>query len=82
LPELKGGIHDLFDVLSELYGARFSMLPVSVESGKGLEKLHQAMFELLDVIRVYTKVPGTLWNCIGDPGDPVTGFADYGFMGS
>jgi ribosome-interacting GTPase 1 len=58
LPELKGGIHDLFDVLSEIYGARFSMLRVSAESGEGLEQLRQAVFELLDVIRVYTKAPG------------------------
>jgi ribosome-interacting GTPase 1 len=58
LPELKGGIHNLFDVLSEIYGARFSMLRVSAESGEGLEQLRQAVFELLDVIRVYTKAPG------------------------
>ena len=58
MPELKGGIHDLFDVLSEIYGARFSMLRVSAESGEGLEQLRQAVFELLDVIRVYTKAPG------------------------
>ena len=58
MPELKGGIHNLFDVLSEIYGARFSMLRVSAESGEGLEQLRQAVFELLDVIRVYTKAPG------------------------
>jgi len=47
-----------FEVLSELYGPRFSMLQVSAESGQGLEQLRQATFELLDVIRVYTKAPG------------------------
>jgi hypothetical protein len=31
---------------------------VSAETGEGLDSLRPAVFELLEVIRVYTKVPG------------------------
>ena len=34
------------------------MARVSAETGEGLEHLRQAVFELLEVIRVYTKAPG------------------------
>ena len=47
-----------FEVLSELYGARFPMVRVSAESGEGLDQLRQAAFDLLEVIRIYTKAPG------------------------
>ena len=36
----------------------FPFLPVSVESGQGLETLREAAYHLLGVLRVYTKVPG------------------------
>jgi hypothetical protein len=52
------GAEEDFEILSELYGARFPMLRVSAETGEGLEQLRQAAFELLEVIRVYTKAPG------------------------
>jgi small GTP-binding protein len=47
-----------FDILKDLYGARFPMMRVSAQTGEGLEPLRQAVFEMLEVIRVYTKAPG------------------------
>jgi ribosome-interacting GTPase 1 len=52
------GAAEAFEILHELYGARFPMLPVSAESGEGLEQLRQTVFDMLEVIRVYTKAPG------------------------
>ena len=45
-------------ILRDLYGNRFTLIAVSAETGEGLESLRQAVFEGLDVIRVYTKAPG------------------------
>ncbi len=45
-------------VLRDLYGERFPLTTVSAETGEGLEPLRRAVFELLEVIRVYTKAPG------------------------
>jgi ribosome-interacting GTPase 1 len=52
------GAQEDFEILSELYGARFPMARISAETGDGLEQLRQAVFEMLEVIRVYTKAPG------------------------
>jgi small GTP-binding protein len=46
------------EVLRELYGDRFAIARTSAESGEGLDALRQSIFELLDVMRVYTKAPG------------------------
>src|SRR5579864_2677315 len=46
------------ELLREAYGARFEILPVSPETGEGLETLRLELFRLLGVIRVYTKAPG------------------------
>jgi hypothetical protein len=52
------GAADDFEILRELYGAQFAMLQVSALAGEGLEQLRQAVFGMLEVIRVYTKAPG------------------------
>jgi hypothetical protein len=52
-----GAPEDL-EILRELYGARFPLARVSAETGEGLEPLRQAVFEMLELIRVYTKAPG------------------------
>lgn len=52
------GAPDDLEILKELYGNRFRILPVSAETGEGLEQLRIEVFELLEVIRVYTKAPG------------------------
>jgi len=55
--DASGAPEDL-EILRELYGARFALTRVSAETGEGLEPFRQAVFELLEVIRVYTKAPG------------------------
>jgi ribosome-interacting GTPase 1 len=52
------GASDNFDVLEEVYGSEFGIYPISALTGEGLERLRQALFDLLGIIRVYTKVPG------------------------
>jgi len=46
------------EILKELYGDRFPILEVSANTGEGLEGLRWAVFELLELVRVYTKAPG------------------------
>jgi len=46
------------ELLREAYGARFDVLPVSAQAGEGFDGLKRALFNLLGVIRVYTKAPG------------------------
>jgi hypothetical protein len=52
------GARENLEILKELYGTRFRILPVSAQTGEGLETLRQAAFALLEVIRIYTKAPG------------------------
>jgi uncharacterized protein len=52
------GAADDLDILRELYGAGFTILPVSALSGDGLEELRHAVFDLLRLVRIYTKAPG------------------------
>jgi hypothetical protein len=52
------GATDDLDILKELYGTRFPILAISVETGDGLEEMRTAVFELLELVRVYTKAPG------------------------
>ena len=44
--------------MREWFGPRFPIVPVSVQTGEGLETLRAATYHLLGVLRVYTKVPG------------------------
>jgi ribosome-interacting GTPase 1 len=52
------GAPDMFELLKDLCGRRFAMLPVSAATGQGLDELRLQAFDLLEVIRVYTKTPG------------------------
>ncbi len=45
-------------VLQEFYGDEFVIQPVSAATGQGLEELRQALFDILGIVRVYTKMPG------------------------
>jgi ribosome-interacting GTPase 1 len=45
-------------VLRELASVAFVALAVSAESGRGLAAIGAALFELLGVVRVYSKLPG------------------------
>lgn len=49
---------DDLEIVRELYGDRFPIAPVSSNTGQGLEDLKQQVFRMLDVVRVYTKIPG------------------------
>ncbi len=46
------------DALGELYAGRLDVISVSAASGNGLDELGRRLWELLAVIRVYTKEPG------------------------
>jgi uncharacterized protein len=45
-------------ILVEFYGKRFEILAVSAETGAGLETLGPRLFKALDIVRIYTKIPG------------------------
>jgi len=46
------------DSLVSHCGGRFAVFPVSATHGDGLEHLRGAVYQALDVVRVYTKAPG------------------------
>jgi len=47
-----------FAVLCELLEEEWPLIPISVATRRNLEGLGQAMFDALDIIRVYSKPPG------------------------
>ncbi|MBN1571122.1 MAG: 50S ribosome-binding GTPase [Acidobacteria bacterium] len=46
------------EILREFFGSRFLILPVSAKTGEGLDPLRQKIFEELNIVRIYTKLPG------------------------
>lgn len=46
------------EVLRELLGDEWSLVPVSATTGRNFDGLKQTVFERLDIIRVYSKPPG------------------------
>jgi len=52
------GAEDNLTALVELYGARYRIVGVSAETGLRLDRFARACFDALDIVRVYTKVPG------------------------
>ncbi len=52
------GADDRLEIVREMFGDRFPTRLVSAEHGTGLEELRTAIYQFLDVIRVYTKKPG------------------------
>jgi ribosome-interacting GTPase 1 len=53
--------------LKQQYGQRFPLIAISVAEGTNLEELKSKIYEVLDIIRVYTKAPGKK----PDPTDPI-----------
>jgi hypothetical protein len=53
-----GGRERDFNALNELWKDRFPIVGVSAQTGEGLEALRRALFELLEVVRVFSKPPG------------------------
>ncbi len=52
------GARENFAAFTELYARRFPGVAVSAETGEGLEALKRATFEMLGILRIYTKEPG------------------------
>jgi small GTP-binding protein len=52
------GARDNLAALRELYGERFRYIAVSAATGENLDGFRKAVFDLLDIVRVYTKAPG------------------------
>jgi ribosome-interacting GTPase 1 len=52
------GARERLDVVREWFEPRYPILPVSAERREGLDDLRKATYDLLGVIRIYTKVPG------------------------
>jgi small GTP-binding protein len=47
-----------FEVLQELMGQEWPLLSISAATGRNLEELKRAVFEQLNIVRVYSKPPG------------------------
>ena len=52
------GAADRLDILREMIGERFPIQVIAAEPSQGLEELKAAMYRTLELIRVYTKMPG------------------------
>lgn len=52
------GAADRLEIVREMFGDRFPIHTVDLETGTKLEDLRTAIYRVLDVIRVYTKRPG------------------------
>jgi small GTP-binding protein len=56
-----------YAALKQQYGEKFPLIAISATAGTGLEELKGKIYEVLDIIRVYTKAPGQK----PDPTDPI-----------
>jgi small GTP-binding protein len=52
------GAADRLEVVRELFAGRFPIHVLDAESGAGLEEVRDALYRVLNVIRVYSKKPG------------------------
>ena len=52
------GEPESIEALRDLYSDRYRIIAVSAETGEGLPSLRRALFDLLQLVRVYTKSPG------------------------
>jgi uncharacterized protein len=52
------GAADVLPLLEELVRGRLIPVPISVERGDGLAEVPRRVFDLLDLVRIYSKVPG------------------------
>ena len=48
----------VFDIFGELLEEEWPLLPVSVTNERNLDDMKQAVFDELEIIRVYSKIPG------------------------
>jgi ribosome-interacting GTPase 1 len=54
----RGGSADSFAAIEDLYGGRYRCLAVSAQTGENLDRFARAAFDMLQILRVYTKPPG------------------------
>lgn len=47
-----------FEVFRELLEDRWPLLPISAQTGRNLEQLRETLFERLELMRIYSKLPG------------------------
>ncbi len=52
------GAQDRLDIVREMFGSKFPIHVISAEHGAGMEDLRESIYRFLNVIRVYTKLPG------------------------
>ncbi len=52
------GAEERLEIVREMFGKRFPIHVTAAEHGTGLEELRAAIYQFLNVIRVYTKQPG------------------------
>lgn len=52
------GAGEILAALKDLYGDRFRYIPVSALTGENLEEFRWAVFDALQIVRLYTKAPG------------------------
>ena len=52
------GADQNYRLLQEKYEGRLPVIGISARDGKGLEELKTGIFDVLDIIRIYTKTPG------------------------
>jgi ribosome-interacting GTPase 1 len=53
-----GGAAENFAALGELYGGRYRSLALSAATGHNLDRFRREVFDMLELVRVYTKPPG------------------------
>ena len=52
------GAHESLTALQNKYGQQLPVLAIAAKNGTGLEELKLKIYQVLDIIRVYTKMPG------------------------
>ncbi|MGQ9632437.1 MAG: GTPase [bacterium] len=53
-----GPARDNYEILRELYAGGFPVIAVSAKGGDHLDEMRKAIYDMLGIIRVYTKTPG------------------------
>jgi ribosome-interacting GTPase 1 len=56
--DLSTGLQEDVEALEKLIGIRYPFFAVSAKTGEGLERIAPWLFEVLGIVRVYTKAPG------------------------
>lgn len=52
------GAEERLEILREFYSEKLHIYPISAETGEGIEKLFDGIYETLQIVRIYPKAPG------------------------